>query len=302
MSEKFAFIDVEKATRNVDGSFRYTITQMCTWLAVSLSGFYEWSGRPASARDQRRARLKVLVAAIFARHERRYGYRRIHAELARSGYSCSPELVRDLVRELGLVACYPKRKRTATTVQAKECAQIPDLVNRDFTAAVPGAKLVGDITYVRTWQGWEYLALVTDCASRKIVGWAMGENYKTPLITAAIRMAAANLVLPDGAVFHSDRGSNYTSEEYALVLEELGIKRSVGRTGICYDNALSESVNGALKVELINRVEYATREHARADVGRYIELYYNTQRLHSTLGYKTPQEVMDEYHQNHTAA
>jgi len=143
---------------------------------------------------------------------------------------------------------------------------------------------------------------VIDCYSRKIVGWAMDDSYKTPLIQKAIRMAAKNITPPPGAVFHSDRGSNYTSEEFAATLAELGIRQSVGRTGICYDNSLSESTNGAVKVELVNREEYPTRAYARKEVARYIELFYNSRRLHSSLGYRTPQEVMDEYYNTRTAA
>ena len=157
-------------------------------------------------------------------------------------------------------------------------------------------------TYIRSWEGWLYLALVIDCYSRKIIGWAMADSYKTPLIQEAIRMAAANLDLPPGAVFHSDRGSNYTSEEFTATLTDLGIRQSVGRTGICYDNSLSESTNGAVKVELVNREEYPTRAYAMREVARYIELFYNSRRLHSTLGYRTPQEVMDEYYRTRQAA
>ena len=146
------------------------------------------------------------------------------------------------------------------------------------------------------------MALVIDCYSRKIVGWAMDDNYKTPLIATAIRMAARNVPLSEGAIFHSDRGSNYTSEAFAETLAELGLRQSVGRTGICYDNSLAESTNGALKVELVNREEYPTRAYAVKAISRYIELFYNTRRLHSTLGYRTPQEVMDEYYTTPTAA
>ena len=146
------------------------------------------------------------------------------------------------------------------------------------------------------------MATVIDCATRKVVGWAMDDNYKTPLITKAVEMAARNLDLPEGAIFHSDRGSNYTSAEFAGVLKGLGIRQSVGRTGICYDNALAESFNGALKVERVHRTMYATRRKAREDVTRYIELRYNRKRLHSALGYRTPQEVMDEYREMTAAA
>ncbi len=150
-------------------------------------------------------------------------------------------------------------------------------------------------TYIATWEGWLYLASVIDCATRKVAGWAMDDNYKTPLITSAIEMAARNLNLPDGAVFHSDRGSNYTSAEFAAVLERLGICQSVGRTGVCFDNALAESFNAAVKVERVHRTVYPTRKKAKEDIARYIEVRYNRQRLHSALAYRTPQEVHDEY-------
>jgi putative transposase len=299
---RFEVIDANSAVRDPDGSLRYTITQMCTWLGVSTSGFHEWRSRPASVTATRREALSVLVVKAFSDSGGVYGYRRVHAQLARWGQHCSPGLVRDLMRAAGLVPCQPTRSRKGTTRQDGKAAPIPDLVGRDFTATVPGAKLVGDITYIHTWEGWLYLALVIDCHTRKIVGYATAEHYKTSLITAAVTMAATNLDLPHGAIFHSDRGSNYTSAEYAAILDTLGIRQSVGRTGICYDNALSESVNGAVKVELINRQEWPTREYATREVARYIELFYNTRRLHSGIGYRTPQEVMNDYNNTPTAA
>jgi transposase InsO family protein len=147
-----------------------------------------------------------------------------------------------------------------------------------------------------------YLASVIDCATRKCAGWATGDNYQTPLITAAIEMAARNLDLPEGAVFHSDRGSNYTSAEFAAVLGRLGVRQSVGRTGICFDNALAESFNAAVKVERVHRTVYPARKKAKEDIARYIELRYNRMRLHSALGYRTPQEVHDEYLNRQLAA
>lgn len=299
---RYEFIDAEKATTNHDGTRRYSIQQMCRWLKVSTSGFYEWVSRPMSATGCRREELKPLIAKAFTDSDGRYGYRRVQAQLARWGRFVHEDVVRDLMRELGLVACQPRRSRKGTTRQAAKRATIPDLVNRDFTAAAPGQKMVGDITYIPTWEGWLYLALVIDCYSRKIVGWAMADNYKTPLIQDAIEMAARNLPLPAEAIFHSDRGSNYTSEDFAKTLTDLGIRQSVGRTGICYDNSLSESTNGAVKVELVNREEYPTRAHATRRVAQYIELFYNSRRFHSTLGYRTPQEVLDEYYGNQAAA
>ena len=246
--------------------------------------------------------LKIKVGALFEANNGEYGYRRLHRALLRGGERCSPELVRRLMRELGLVPCQPRPWRHSLTEQDGLAGDIPDLVRRDFTAERPGQKMVGDITYIPTWQGWLYLATVIDCATRKIIGWAMDDNYKTPLITSAVRMAARNNALPEGAVFHSDRGSNYTSAEFARELAALGIRQSVGRTGICYDNALAESVNGTLKVELVHRTVYPTREKARKDIARWIELRYNKTRLHSGLGYRTPQEVMDELLEMQAAA
>jgi putative transposase len=303
VTEKFGFVDAEYA----DASGEYagatpTITQMCGWLKTSKSGYYEWRSRPQSAASKRRDLLKIKVKALFEANNEEYGYRRLHAELARGGEQACPELVRQLMREQGLEPCQPRPWRFSLTEGDGQEHDIPDLVKRNFTADEPGEKMVGDITYIPTWQGWLYLATVIDCATRKIVGWAMDDNYKTPLIIDAIRMAARNLDLPERAVFHSDRGSNYTSARFAGVLRELGIRQSVGRTGICYDNALAESVNGTLKVELVHRTVYPARQKARDDIARWIELRYNRTRLHSRLGYRTPQEVMDEYLNGQEAA
>jgi putative transposase len=294
VSDKYEFIDAEYAATPAGNGAAPTITCMCRWLGVSKSGFYEWRSRPESATAERRKKLALIIRKIFDDSDSTYGYRRIAHQLARQGVVAGLELVRRLMRQLGLVACQPRPWRPSTTQQGP-AGPIPDLVNRDFAAEVPGQKMVGDITYIPTWEGWVYLASVIDCATRKVIGWAMDDNYRTPLITRAIRMAAGNLSLPDGAIFHSDRGSNYTSGEFASVLDGLGIRQSVGRTGICFDNALAESFNAALKVERVHRTAYPTRKKAMQDIARYIELRYNRTRLHSALGYRTPQEVHDEY-------
>lgn len=297
MTEMYEFIDAEYATSPAAPA----ITLMCSWLGVSKSGFYEWRSRPESAAARRREELRLLVRKAFDDSDGTYGYRRIWSQLARWGVRAGLELVRALMRELGLVACQPRPWRPQTTQQGA-AGPIPDLVRRDFSAQVPGAKMVGDITYIPTWEGWVYLATVIDCASRKVIGWAMDDNYRTPLITRAIGMAARNLDLPADAVFHSDRGSNYTSGEFAAVLKGLGIRQSVGRTGICFDNSLAESFNAALKVERVHRTVYPTRKKAMEDIARYIELRYNQVRLHSALGYRTPQEVLTEYLNRQLAA
>jgi transposase InsO family protein len=301
VSEKYEFIDAQYAEPPATGGNAPTITCMCKWLGVSKSGFYEWRSRPESATAKRRKELKLLITKAFGDSDGTYGYRRIWSQLARWGVRAGLELVRALMRELGLVACQPRPWRPSTTKQG-QAGPIPDLVNRDFSAAVPGEKMVGDITYIPTWEGWVYLATVIDCATRKVAGWAMDDHYRTPLITAAIEMAARNLDLPGGAIFHSDRGSNYTSAEFAAVLELLGIRQSVGRTGICFDNSLAESFNAALKVERVHRTVYPTRKKAKDDIARYIELRYNQRRLHSALGYRTPQEALNEYLNRQLAA
>ena len=297
MSEVYEFIDVEYAISEAAPA----ITLMCRWLEVSKSGYYEWRSRPESAMAKRSEELKLLIKKAFDGSDGTYGYRRVWWQLARWGVRAGLELVRALMRELGLVACQPRPWRPSTTQQG-HTGPVPDLVNRDFTADAPGQKMVGDITYVPTWEGWVYLATVIDCATRKVAGWAMDDNYRAPLIKSAIEMAARNLGLPADAVFHSDRGSNYTSAEFAASLERLGIRQSVGRTGICYDNALAESFNAALKVERVHRTAYPTRKKAKEDIARYIELRYNRMRLHSGLGYRTPQEALDEYLNRQLAA
>lgn len=237
---KYELIDAEKAC--------HSTVKICAWLDVSRSGYYEWRQRPTSATAQRRTLLAALVAEIFAGSHETYGYRRVHAALARRGEHCSAELVRALMREQALTPAQVRVFRPATTVQG-DYHGIPDLAGRDFTTARPGTKLVDDITYVHTWEGFLYLATVIDCHSKVMLGWAMADHYRTSLVKGAIRMAADTGLLQSGAVFHTNRGSNYSSDEFGCFLTGLGIRRSVGRTGVCYDNAMAESFFAALKNE-----------------------------------------------------
>jgi len=255
VSARYEFIDVEKATRDAQGMPKYRIVRMCEWLEVSTSGFYEWLSRPMSATAARRDYLMLLIEKAFADSDETYGYRRVHAQLLRWGEACTAELVRALMRFLGLVACQPRPWRHSLTEQGLS-GPIPDLLGRDFSADAPGTKMVGDITYIPTWEGWLFLATVLDCHTKAVVGWAMDDNYKTPLISAAIDMAVQNHSLSSQAIFHSDRGSNYTSVEFAATLRGHGMRQSVGRTGICYDNAMAESFFAALKNELVHRTIY----------------------------------------------
>jgi transposase InsO family protein len=294
VSERFAFIEAEKA--------HYPVVKMCGWLSVSTSGFYAWRDRPASPTARRRARLAALIEATFDESDATYGYRRIHAALARQGEDCGVELVRDLMRELGLVPCQPRPWRPTTTQAGEGGESIPDLVGRQFSAEAPGTKLVGDITYLPTWQGFCYLATVIDCCTKECIGYAIADHMRADLVIDALHMAARNYPLEPEAIFHSDRGSQYLSQAFAEAATRLHIRQSAGRVGSCFDNALAESFNAALKVERVNRTVYPTREHARKDVTRYIEFRYNTKRLHSALGYRTPRETYNDYRNQRQAA
>lgn len=297
MSEKYEFIDAEYAVASdADRRARRapTLGMMCTWLGVSTSGLHEWATRPTSATAARRELLKVKIQALFDENDGTYGYRRLHAALVRGGEAVSLGLVRKLARELGLVACQPRPWRV-TTIPGQQPASAPDLVARDFTAACPGTRLVGDITYIRTWAGWLYLATVIDCFNSEVIGYAMAEHMRTDLVVEAIDMAARNHTLTPGCIFHSDRGTQFTSEQFTTHLAKLGMRPSLGRTGICYDNALAESFFASLKKERVHRTVYPTRKRATQDIARYIETFYNPRRLHSRYGYRTPREVREEY-------
>ena len=296
MSAKFELIDAQKANfpivKDAASGRRYPPRDIMNGEKLPALGYLLL----------RREHVTMLVTAIFKNSDQTQRYPpRACAQLLRQGTLAGSELVRELMREQDLVACQPRPWRPTTTVPG-DPGPIPDLVNRDFTADAPGEKMVGDITYIYTWQGWLYLATVIDCYTKACIGYAMADHLRTELVVDALTMAARNYPLVDGAIFHSDRGTQYTSVAFAAATADLGIRRSVGATGVCFDNALAESFNAAVKVERVNRTVYPTREHARKDVARYIEFRYNTQRLHSALGYQTPQEVYDEYLNRQSAA
>ena len=300
MTEKFEFIDAERAAA-AQAVGLPTVLRMCALLEVSKSGYYEWRHRPESVTQQRRELLADKIAALFQAFNATYGYRRIHAELLRAGEQVGPELVRKLMREMGLITVQPRPFRT-TTEPDPSAPDTVDLVKRDFTASRPGTKVVGDITYIRTWQGWLYLAVLTDCATREVIGYAMAEHMRTELVCDAVAMAMRNGRLEADCIMHSDRGTQYTSTEYREKLVELGLRHSVGRTGQCWDNALAESFFASLKNERVHHMVYPTRKAAKEDIARYIELFYNHRRIHSALGYRTPHEVRTEYLNSQLAA
>lgn len=286
MSQQYELINREEG--------RYPIASMCRWAGVSKSGYYSWRDRGDSQSESRRKELGVLIKAEFEDSDGTYGYRRIAAILGRKGVVVCPDTVRSIMRDLGLVAVQPRRK-VRTTAPAGDLDDRPDLVRRDFSAPAPGVKWVGDITYIRTWAGFVYLATVLDCCTKKVVGYCMASHMRTSLVCDAIDMAVRNCPHTRGVtIFHSDRGSQYMSDQFSEHLRKYGILPSVGRTGVCWDNAWAESFNATLKNERVHRMVYPTREHAIKDVTSWIELTYNHKRLHSGLGYRTPNEVEHE--------
>ncbi|MBD9730096.1 IS3 family transposase [Streptomyces caniscabiei] len=297
VASNYEFIDEMRLDTE---KYAYSVEFMCGRLGVSRSGYYDWRSRPESATAQRREELKLLIEKAFEMSDSTYGHRRIQAQLHRWGAAAGVELGRRLKRELGLVPCLPRPKRFNLTQAA--AGQVPDLVGRDFTADGPGKKLVGGITYIATGEGWLYLATVIDCCTKEVIEYAMDDHYQTPLISRAIRNAARNRNLSADAIFHSDRGSDYMSAEFGRTLDRFWIRRSAGRTGICFDNAMAESFFGALKNERVSRVTYLTHEAARQDITRYIEFWYNRKRFHSAVGYRPPREVHAEYERLRIAA
>lgn len=279
----------------------YSISWMCGLLGVARSSFYAWRGRVESPTAVRRRELAELVRQAFEVGRGAYGCRRVTAALNRDGVECSVGLVADLMRELGLKACQPKAYKK-TTVPGEEPVCSVDLIDRDFTAEGPGERLVGDITYLKTREGWLYLATVIDLATRMVVGWQLADHMRTSLIVDALAMARDAGHVRDGAIFHSDRGAQYTSREFSLFCKQIRVRTSVGRTGVCWDNAAAESFFAALKNEMYYRETFATRAKARFAVAEYIEIFYNRQRLHSTLGYRTPAEALTDYQTTATAA
>jgi putative transposase len=282
---KFEFI-TNQATQQ-DNPF--PIDYMCRMLSVTRQGYYAWKKRTPSQHDRDDSALRTKIKVLFEFHKKRYGVRRIHAELRRGGVRVAYKRVQRLMVEMGLISVHP-RPRKRTTIPAASPSQLPDLVGRAFTPVTPNALWYGDITYVRTWDGWGYIASVIDGYSRKVVGWAIADHMRTELVMDALRMALARRRPPCGVIFHADRGSQYTSKAFVEFCTEHGVRNSVGRTGICFDNAAAESFWATLKKEFVHLRPFDTVARLRREVFEYIEGYYNTKRLHSSLDYMTPVE------------
>ena len=287
---RYAFIDEHRD--------RWPVRWQCRVLQVSPSGFYDWRNREPGPRQQRRAALADRITAIHADSGRRYGSPRVFAQLKQEGEAVGANTVASIMRERGIRGKYGVKRKPRTTDSAHGKPTAPNVLERDFTATAPNQKWVADITYVDTDEGWLYLAVVLDVFSRAVVGWALADHLRAELVEEALRMAWGRRRpgLDAGLIHHSDRGVQYASASFQALLDEHGIVCSMSRKGDCYDNAVIESFFGTLKAELDEPL--ATHAAARPTLFEYIEIFYNRQRLHSTLGYTTPAA----YEQEHQAA
>jgi putative transposase len=276
---RYRFILAEQAT--------YPITLLCRVLGVARSGYYAWLQRGNSARHQADLALTERIRAIHTTSRQTYGSPRVHAALQQQGVCCSRKRVARLMGHAGLVGCRLHR-RTRTTRSEPTHQPAPNLVARQFVVEDVDQLWVGDITYIPTWEGWLYLAVLVDACSRRVVGWAMAEHLGGEWTRDALAMALARRRPAAKLVHHSDRGSQYTATAYQALLVEHGVTVSMSRAGDCYDNALAESFMATLKTELIDRQPWPTRRSARQAIFDWIESFYNRQRLHSALGYRSP--------------
>lgn len=277
----FEFIHAEKAN--------HAIVVLCEVLGVSRPGYYAWRDRAPSAHARRDAELSAKIRAIHREHEGRYGAPRIHRELVGDGERTGRKRVARLMAENGLHGRCGRLPGPKTTRRDRAAEPaVPDLVGRLFDPDAPDRIWAGDITYVRTRQGWLYVAVVIDLFSRRVVGWAMASHMRAELVCDALRMAIHNRRPAPGLIFHSDRGSQYFSGECRSLLAEHRIRQSAGRVGTCWDNAAVETFFATLKCELTFLRSYATRAQARSDIYRYIEGYYNRKRMHSFCDYLSP--------------
>ena len=264
----------------------YPVTTMCRVLGVSSSGYYAWSKRLPSSRSIADRELGHLIRAIHERSRGVYGVPRIHAELQDEGRHVGRERIARLMRAQGLEGV-SRRKRVRTTRPGKSPRAVPDLVDRDFTAEGPDELWVADITYIRTWSGFLYLAVVLDAWSRRIVGWSMKSHLRTELVLEALEMALRQR-RPTAVIHHSDQGTQYTSIAFGLRCKRAGVRPSMGSVGDCFDNALCESFFASLECELLDRSSFRAQTDARLAVFDYIEGFYNSRRRHSSLGQVSP--------------
>lgn len=267
----------------------YGVKRMCTALGVGRSGYYAWCHQPVSQREKMDQELAEKICQEYERSRKTYGSPRIHAALHRKGILCGRNRVARLMRIQQLVARRPHKRFPMTTQRQPGANPASNWLNQDFSAPAPNLKWVTDITYIDTGEGWLYLAPVLDLYSRRVVGWAMAERIDTSLVEAALHMALTRRQPSAGFLHHSDQGSQYTSLTYQLQLLAHNCQVSMSRVGNCYDNAVMESFFSTLKTECVTG-QFATRAQARRAIFEYIEVWYNRLRLHSSLGYLSPEE------------
>lgn len=264
---------------------------MCEVLGVARSGYYAWKRRQDSNRARVDAELTKVIKQIHDEHQGRLGIARLVLELAKKGRFHSPKRVRRLARAVGLACVHPKPYKTTTVPDEANNHGLVDLVGRDFVPERPNELWFTDITYIRTWTGWVYLAAIIDGCTRKVVGWAVDNHMRTSLVTDALTMAIERQRPAIGqVVIHSDRGSQYTSERFRALALANGLIPSVGHTGICFDNAMAESFNATVKKELIHLHTWPTPKKVKTALFEYIEIYYNRKRPHTRIGGATPVE------------
>ena len=264
----------------------FSIDTMARAMNVSRSGFYAWARREPSARDLADRELLTKIRLVHKASKQTYGAPRVHAELAAEGVHVGRKRVERLMRADGLVGV-SRRRGTRTTIRDERVRPASDLVDRNFYAGKPDKLWVADMTYVPTWAGFLYLAVVLDAFSRRIVGWAMGTNLRTQLVLDALNMAVGQR-RPSGVIHHSDQGSQYTSIAFGLRCKEAGVRPSMGSVGDAYDNAMCESFFATLECELLDRRKFQTKAEARMAIFEFIEGWYNPGRRHSALGYLSP--------------
>ncbi|TPG35584.1 IS3 family transposase [Roseomonas nepalensis] len=268
----------------------FLVRVMCSVLEVSASGYYAWRGRSESIRSQANQALLGDIRRVHAESRRRYGSPRVHAALQAEGQRVGRNRVARLMRQHG-IGVRTKRHFRVTTDSKHSFPVAPNLLNRQFTASGPNRVWLADMTYIPTGEGWVYLAVVLDLFSRKVVGWAMRETMAQELTIAALQMAITNRRPGPELLLHSDRGSQYAAHDYRRLLAKHGMLCSMSRKGDCWDNAPMESFFGSLKTELEEDGPFLNRQVARSVLFAFIESFYNRQRLHSAIGYKTPADM-----------
>ena len=268
---------------------------MCRVLKLTRSGYYAWRQRRESSRVRENRNLCEQIVEIFEASRRTYGSPRIHAALRSRGFNISRNRVVRLMSKLGIRA--REKRRFKVTTDSEHPFPIADnVLNRDFKTTEPDKVWVADITYVWTGEGWLYLAVILDLFSRRVVGWSMAEHMRTELILNALDAALGQRQSsPDGLLFHSDRGSQYASADYQIALRDAKIEGSMSRRGNCWDNAVAESFFGTIKTEFIHTQIFSNRTEAKTSIAEWIEVFYNRQRIHSTIEFLSPVEFEEQY-------